>query len=394
MLVLPRLSEWWSVFQSVVVTDAGRRTKTRIDMHTPLRGIRVLLVVVTVCIVTAAVPGAQEQAARPSPDARLVADFTGLRMFLELTALLEQDREPTPEQWDRLFRTPGYAALTKSEFRREFFIERFRLAFMPSKKAELEAQLTRDTAYLPYYVKVKGLRREIELRAAQLATADFQGAVARAKSFLPPGVGTAETPQVAFVVFAPDARGYDPIVVDILFKTQPDEFLDLAAHEFHHWYRRRLAPDFQRDADALWVIDQVHLEGTADQINVPAWITKPRDTLERPERDYVESYAKSADIIREMDRLLAQMGAEPGKRRELGARLRKVVPRAGHPTGYFMAETIVSTLGRAALVRTAANPFAFFRVYNEAARRNQQATPLFSEAALRFLASLEQRYAR
>jgi ubiquinone/menaquinone biosynthesis C-methylase UbiE len=67
------------------------------------------------------------------------ADFSGVERFLALTAILERDQEPSIEQWDRLFSTPGYAVLLKREFRRDFFAGRFRLAFMPSKKTELEA---------------------------------------------------------------------------------------------------------------------------------------------------------------------------------------------------------------------------------------------------------------
>ncbi len=325
-------------------------------------------------------------------DKAAVADLSGVRLFLDLTALLERDEDPAPERWDALFATPGYAVLTSSEFRKEFFIERFRLAFMPSKKADLEAQLKRDATYLPHYLKAKASRAEIERRVKDLESADFDTAIARAKALRPPGVNLTGTPRVAFVVFAADGRGYDPVVLDILFKTRPDEFVDLAAHEFHHWYRRRIAVDFDRDARTLWVINQVHLEGIADQINVPAWIDRPAETLEPPDRQFVEFYARSPEIIREMDRFFTEMDRQPARRRELGAQLVKVVPKSGHPTGYYMAETIVKVLGRDALAKTTSNPFAFFRVYNEAARRKGKATPFFSKPAMTFLASLERRY--
>ena len=72
-----------------------------------------------------------------------LVDLSGVERFLEITAILEQDQEPTAEQWDRLFATPGYAVLLKREFSREFFVQRFSLAFKPSKKADLEAQMKR-----------------------------------------------------------------------------------------------------------------------------------------------------------------------------------------------------------------------------------------------------------
>ncbi len=46
-------------------------------------------------------------------------------MFLELTALLERDIEPTREQWNALFETPGYAVLIRREFRNQDFLKTF-----------------------------------------------------------------------------------------------------------------------------------------------------------------------------------------------------------------------------------------------------------------------------
>jgi len=64
-------------------------------------------------------------------------------MFLKATAVLEQDRDPAAGQWDRLFATPGYAALLQREFARAFFVDRFTMAFM-WYRARLAPDLTRD----------------------------------------------------------------------------------------------------------------------------------------------------------------------------------------------------------------------------------------------------------
>jgi len=88
------------------------------------------------------------------------------------------------------------------------------------------------------------------------------------------------------------------------------------------------------------------------------------------------------------------MQDNPADRRDLGGKLRTAVPRSGHPTGYYMAETIVGVLGKDALIRTVSNPFAFFRAYNDAASKKVVGTPLFSKKAMDFLRSLEKRYAQ
>jgi hypothetical protein len=144
--------------------------------------------------------------------------------------------------------------------------------------------------------------------------------------------------------------------------------------------------------DILWVVQQVQLEGIGDLINVPVWMKKPSETWSASNKQYVDFYRKSPEIIRAMDGLFSRMQDGQDDRRDLGQQLRRAVPRSGHPTGYFMAETIVAVLGKEALVRTVANPFAFFRLYGEAARKKGGDTPGFSKKTLDLIRSLEKRY--
>ena len=246
--------------------------------------------------------------------------------------------------------------------------------------------------FLPHYLRAKAMHKEMEQRAATLRTLDFTAeAFQRAQAFLPK-LRSGDRPSIAFVVFAPDARGYDPVVIDILFKNQREEFLDLVAHEFHHWYRARMAPDLTRDQDILWVIEQTQLEGIADLINIPAQMRKPAESLSASEKRYLDFYRKSPEILRTMDALLADMQEDPGNRRELGIKLKASVPLSGHPTGFHMAETIVAELGKDALISTVSNPFAFFALYHEAAKKKAGEAPLLSEKSLALLGSLEKRY--
>lgn len=324
------------------------------------------------------------------------SDFSGIEQFLKLTAVLERDREPPAEQWDRLFSTPGYAVLLEREFRRDFFVERFKQAFMPSKKAELAVQIKKDTGfyarYLPHFLRAKAMRTEIEKRVGELRAMDVHGAaIARAKTLLPKSE-TFESPTVAFVIFAPDARGYDPVVIDVLYSiSRKERFADFVAHEFHHWYRNKLV-DLNQDRDTLWVINQVHAEGIADLVDKADWPKKPAASLSPEEKRYHEFFDKSPDVIRTMDGLLARMAGLRTGRGELGEQLSKAVPQSGHPTGLFMAGLILEELGRDVLVQTVANPFEFFRLYNAAAKKRGGDIPRFSEIALAFLANLEKRF--
>lgn len=64
-------------------------------------------------------------------------DFSGIDKFWDIILILEKDIEPSEEQWDSLFKTPGYRVLISQEFSRDFFERNFCLAFMPSKEVEL-----------------------------------------------------------------------------------------------------------------------------------------------------------------------------------------------------------------------------------------------------------------
>lgn len=238
-------------------------------------------------------------------------DFSGVEKFLELTALLEKDQEPTQKQWNDLFSTPGYQVLILREFNKDFFIDM-------------------------------------------------------------------------------------PVVVDALYAYDQKDFLiSFIAHEFHHYYRNQYF-QYAQEQNFIWVIDQIQGEGIADQINKGKWFHDKNLYLKYAEKNrrYLEWYAKSPEIIREMDHLLAASYDHPEKKMEYGQDLQAIIPMSGHPTGFYMANLIIEQLGKETLVKDIGNPFAFFRLYKQAADKKGGETPTFSDKAIRFIQSLEERYVR
>jgi Putative zinc dependent peptidase (DUF5700) len=326
----------------------------------------------------------------PAQNSRPAADFSGLDKFLELTALLEKDQEPAREQWDALFATPGYAVLIQREFYQvEYFAERFRLAFMPSRADALKEQMKKDTGLrakiLPHYLRVKALRGTIERwRAEQRPAELYVEAAKMAGSFLPKGA-VSGLPNVSFVIFAPDSRGYDPVVLDALYcMDQGTALANLVGHEFHHYYRNSLV-ELGQDQGTLWVINQIHAEGIADLIDKAGWIQKAETDLTPEEKSYVKFFKETPAVLRTMDDLFSQMSGMKTGRGALGNDLRKAVPQSGHPTGLYMATLILEELGKEAVVGVSVDPFAFFRLYQKAAMKRGGETPCFSEKALAFL---------
>lgn len=358
------------------------------------------IVVLFICFLIACGPEAPLQETEGEAQTANV-DFSGVEMFLELTALLEKDIEPTEEQWNALFSTPGYAVLIRREFNtQDFFKERFRLAFMPSLEEELEARLQEETGFvarfLPHYVRAKKERHLIEKAVSELKNLSFvQEAVEEAKKYLP-DFELRSYPPVSFVIFGLDARGYVPVVLDIFYTLENRDYLKtFVGHEFHHYYRNFFY-DFSQDRQILWVINQVQGEGIADQINVGEWFHDenlyPEYAKKAKYKGYLEWYEKSPEIIRKMDRLFSAMYDSPEQKGTLGAELQETVPLSGHPTGFYMANLILEQLGKDVLIEDVKNPFAFFRHYKEAADKKKGDTPSFSEKSLQFIRLLEKRY--
>jgi hypothetical protein len=325
-----------------------------------------------------------------------------VELFLELTATLERDEEPTAEEWDELFATPGYAVLIEREFRRDFFIEYFRLAFMPSQQEALASKMAEDQGFwgqfLPHYVRARESREVILEELENLKDLSFVDEAIEKAATLLPGVDRGDYPPISFVLFAPDARGYSPVVIDVLHLRDRGEFLtSFVAHEFHHYYRNRFL-GLTQDHDILWVIDQVQAEGIADQINVGEWFHDPvlfeEHSTRGRNRGYLEWYNRSPEVIRRMDSLFSQMLRHPEDRAQLGSELRAAVPLSGHPTGFFMANVIIEQLGREPLIDEIGNPFRFFYLYKEAADMKGGGTPSLSDSAIGLIQELEGRYLR
>ena len=271
-------------------------------------------------------------------------DFSSMESFWRVVELLEGDREPSPAQWDSLLSTPGYKALTASEFDPDFFVACFTLAYKPSHEDELRESMKepRKARYLKHYLEVRDRKAALLEHQARLCKEDMMTeAVEEARRFLPDDIPSTYPP-VAFVVFADDGRGYDPIVIDLLSSMNwPfDAFL---AHESHHWYRNRLLAFRSDKIDAedeylVATLKQIQAEGIADQIDKASWFEPGAEVPERW-REYAtryrEAHSKSAHLILALDSLLCVMGDAPADARQHhGKEIAELIPMSGHPTGF------------------------------------------------------------
>lgn len=352
-------------------------------------------------------------------------DFSGIEEFWKIVDILKTDKEPTEEQWQSMFETPGYAELIRREFKPEYFTNTMRAVYRPSQKSLAEKLIQEDKqkgGFFSWYTPlvIEGFRNAdrdrdwIQARIKELKSYPYlKKAAEEALRFLPEEQAE-DYPAVAFIIFN-DSRGYTPLIIglsekedlspaelDCLHRQGHDKhwpFVLHLAHEAFHLYRdKRQEFDFPKrnnpDYPIIWILGQIENEGIGDLIN--------REQLyfddgcfagtDRAERYRKEQEAQPS-IIRIMDAILTEMAVNPSLIGQLGRQLRSFIPQSGHPTGYFMSSVIVEQFGKEALVKIVRNPFKFFYLYNEAARKNRQ-VPVLSDQAIKFIKTLESRYAR
>ena len=300
-----------------------------------------------------------------------------------------------------------------------------RAVYMPSQKSLAEKLIQEDKqkgGFFAWYTPlvIEGFRNAdrdrgwIQARIEELKSFPYlKKAAEEALRFLPEEQSE-DYPAVAFIIFN-DSRGYTPLIIglsekedlspaelDCLHRQGHDKhwpFVLHLAHEAFHLYRdKKQEFDFPEgnspDYPIVWILDQIENEGIGDLIN--------REPLYSgngcfAETDRAETYSKEQEaqpsIIRIMDVILKEMAVNPSFIGQLGRQLRSFIPQSGHPTGFFMASVIVGQFGKEELVKIVRNPFKFFYLYNEAARKNGQAQVL-SDQAINFIKMLGSKYAK
>ena len=322
-------------------------------------------------------------------------DFSALPLFWGIFDTLRSDAAPSAQAWQDLFSSPGYQELLDHEFSAEFFIENFTLAFRPSRDEALRKALDgARRGYLRHYLQIRDERARVESQVRWLMQAPLADAARQLALDWLPQVGAAAPPQVSFVLFGPDARGFSSVVIDAAFTLQLEDIAAALAHEYHHAYRRRLVDGLEEVpedvSDIVWVLNQLQLEGVADQIDKRNWpeAAPTAGPLAGYAQRYVQHYLDSPATLQGLGDGLEEWTRTPERRQEAGKRIRTGIPLAGHPTGSFMVRTIEDAFGRKACVETIADPFEFVRLYSLAAARTRRA-PTLTSAALQSLAEIE-----
>jgi len=335
------------------------------------------------------------------------ADYSGLDPFWAVADLVAADQEVPDAAWEAMFATPGYRTLRERDNADRFFARLLPMALSEAHRDEAEALIAEQPImemFLTHLRAAYELREELEAFRAELEGRPLlDDALTAAQVWLPAGSAARYgPPPVSVVIYQPDARGYDRIVVDLLVAyEQPEHFEQLLAHETHHVIRAGIGGPRGwgelPEADLLTALDNLQAEAVADMIDKPHTLAvgdwgnaSTGIAMVLLTGRFRDELAIVQQRLAEFDAVLAEYAADPSAAEELGTRLRRnTLLMGGHPVGYHMAGVIIAAGLRDRMIGNVAEPFDFLRAYNEAAATDPGSNHVFSDAALRGLEMLE-----
>jgi hypothetical protein len=350
--------------------------------------------------------------AAPSPAGGL--DFSGVEQFWSVADILKSGRDADTSEWNRLFATPGYAALEAREHRRSQIMAAMRAAFSPRHGVMRDSLLRANswgTRVLRHIETVIPRRDALDAFGRSLRDRDvLRSAVREVRGLVP--AGTTErygTPRVAFLYFLPDGRGYPELIVADLANVSSKPPVPFFSHELTHFYTAKLSAERQRgphaqrtDASAEAVLDlmsKIAEESLGDQFD-KGGIDSTDSALERagfPEdwRKYIAEYRRAyfgaAAGVATLNRMLESIASDSARAKATVDSVNRELPLEGRPVGMYMARSIRRTLGDARFASTVGDAVEYFVVYAEAASRPDCRCPSFSPSALRAVTNLRVR---
>jgi hypothetical protein len=347
--------------------------------------------------------GAQALSASVSALPSTGVDFSAIDAFYRIADIIVKGEEPSLDDWQRMMSTPGYQLVAQQN---PVIRQALLNALSPAKKAERDAILASDSDAM---LGLRHIIRAYESKAKVLRTRDALVATIRdsvaaslklAGQFLPRDYTTRHDPPfIGFAIFGYDGYAVDGgVLLDPLYVSD-EGLVPLLAHEFHHALMatldRTIRPQFGAppppDATLAMPLIMLRTEGIADLIDKKYPLPQREGALAWYAPRYNDFYSRSPQILRSIDSLLVGVQAGAATAVDAGLKVRGLLWSNSHPTGAFMARTILETFGADSLLPSLHNPFEFLRTYSAAqVKRGNPAT--FSAKALELIADMERRY--
>ncbi len=316
-------------------------------------------------------------------------DFSSYNELRKIIELLQNKKEIKEKQWETLFATKGYETLTKSEFPKDFFRNAFSIAFSNNEDKIVEVK-PNHKRFIDYY---KTILNKIDLIDQQIQRMEekfphIENTILEKTFEFLPDTTFSHHPEVSILLFDKDARGYETIIVDVHFLGSLDALTLLLAHEFHHFYRNQLLVFDQTkiasdDEKLVWALNQIHLEGIADQIDKEFFIYSSESSFPT---NFKEAFKLAVEQAPETLKEINKLFLKESNNCVLGVKILEMATMAGHPLGYYCVKKILEKGGKKELLENIGNPFLLFKSYNNYVER------VFNDSTLKRIEQLEYKY--
>ncbi|OKS86868.1 DUF5700 domain-containing putative Zn-dependent protease [Mucilaginibacter polytrichastri] len=319
--------------------------------------------------------------------------------YWELTRLLKQNIPLTDKQWDDFIAIDGNKTYAESEFTTERlanYRKAIEIVYMPKNDSLLQVRLKQKNWYciLAKRYKDEELQLKAYLADTVLNPAYFNNAYQYVYEYLPKKAQHhIDGLKLYYNCLSNDAVSYPQGLFFSLLSVIDNAKAKtgtLEAHELHHRLRPNLDFDSTRVSNAhaeglLWAINTIPNEGIADMIDKPAELQQTDDPHGIADwlLDAAPATLKSLDSCIQLMAVNKTTGLE--KVRFYRNMLKGTV---GHMPGFYMARVIVKNGYKKQMVNRSYDPFEFFYLYYEAAKKDEDHPYQFSAASISYLKAL------
>ena len=329
-------------------------------------------------------------------------NFESCYAFWELTDSLRAGTKPSDSTWESLKNTEGYRRKNIPEAFWQEFKELVILVYTPGN-AEQIAKRSEEEILLPRIVRYAQEEEELKAFVHQIENLHLMdSALYYARQYLPVQYQNCfATPTMYFLLLDYGGNANeDGINMDLLVSYDVENFRTgvFSGHEVFHYAIdkcriKRLKKEFLPQHEAVVnAVELISEEGTGDIIDKP-WILFHQDSPHMLKDTILYIYdAHSAKSIEGINLTLEALADGQNEPYSTNAHWQSLMLLNSHIPSIYMGMAIKKNDLEDELISDISNPFNFFYLYNEAAKRGRGKLPVFSSKAIDYLKLLESFY--
>jgi hypothetical protein len=335
--------------------------------------------------------------------AQTITDSSCTRYF-EITDKLRKGDSLSRETWRGFLKDNAIQTYMADQGVGDSYYESYRknmqIVYMPQKDSILQKRLKDPESYWLTYMIYQYKHNEQGMKAYLKRITEhpdtyFDACYQYAWSALPKRAQQ-KLPKYQFSIIPihNDAHAQDNWIIYTLlcaYFNDLNRYGALGGHELHHALRPQ--PDMKlehRDESAATVLYVIMNEGTADMVD-KKYMTDTATALLPSQRYFQEFFNEAKPVLPRLDSLL-RINAKSDttiKRRDY---LKGTPYTSGHVPGTYMAYYIEKNGLKAKLLPHIEDPFYFFMIYNEAAKKDKTKPFLFSKATMDYIEQMHKKY--